>query len=442
VRILAEPARPGWTAAATRGIIDPSMVSFPGSPPGAPSREPTPRVTVPAGGWNALAIVTVAFACGSLAVLSVAPLSPFLVEAFRLSRAQVGLLLPAVYLGGVLMSLPSGWLTDQLGVRLVLGGGLAVLGVLMALAAGVSAFVPLLACLVLAGFGFSVLNPATGKAIVDWFPPRRRGAAMGVKQTGLTLGGIVGSLTLPPLAQAYGWRVAVLAAAGAAVLMAVVVGATYRRPAVAAAATSLPRVRLAEVGRYFRRPAIVLVLVSGFLLSMAQSSLLGYLVLFANETFAFSAIAAAQLLALAQIGGTAGRLAWGFLSDRFFGGRRRPGIVINALLGAVSYSLFALGDGLDPSLLIPLALAAGAGAFGWVGLYFALVAEIGGARHAGVLTGVAVSFSWSGVLVGPPLFGIVLEASGSYTRPWLVLAAIAVAVAAALPWPGPLVQRD
>src|SRR5256712_13429835 len=73
--------------------------------------------------WAILVLVTLAHALGALAVLSVAPLSPFLLDALHLSRAQVGLLLPAVYLGGVLMSLPAGWLTDRLGVAVPPGGG-------------------------------------------------------------------------------------------------------------------------------------------------------------------------------------------------------------------------------------------------------------------------------------------------------------------------------
>src|SRR5262245_32027872 len=139
-----------------------------------------------------LVLITLAHALGALAVLSVAPLSPFLLDALHLSRAQVGLLLPAVYLGGVLMSLPAGWLTDRLGVRTALGGGQALIGALVLTAALASELVVLLACLVVAGFGFSVLNPSTGKAVVESFPPRRRGLAMGIKQTGLTLGGLGG----------------------------------------------------------------------------------------------------------------------------------------------------------------------------------------------------------------------------------------------------------
>src|SRR5439155_949044 len=82
------------------------------------------------------------------------------------------------------------------------------------------------------------------------------------------------------------------------------------------------------------------------------------------------------------------------------------GVVVNALIGAGAYALLSLGDRLPAAGLVPLALVAGVGAFGWVGLYFALVAEIGGARYAGLLTGVAVAFAWSGVLVGPPVFGV------------------------------------
>jgi MFS family permease len=117
-------------------------------------------------------------------------------------------------------------------------------------------------------------------------------------------------------------------------------------------------------------------------------------------------------------------------------------VVASAVLGAAAYALFALGPALPPAAVIPLAVLAGAGAFGWVGLYFALVAEIGGARYAGVLTGVAVAFAWSGVLVGPPVFGLLLEATGSYAWPWLALTAIAVLVAATLPQLKPLVQRE
>ena len=392
--------------------------------------------------WPILALVTAAHGFGALSVLAVAPLAPFLLESLQLTRAQVGWFLPAVYLGGVLMSLPAGWLTDRLGVRATLALGQLVIGVGVILAALGANLAACLACLVFAGFGFSVLNPASGKAVVEWFPPRRRGVAMGIKQTGLTLGGLTGALTLPPLALAFGWHTALIAAGTLSLVSAALVALVYRSPAVTAAAPAAVRVRVGELRVFLRRPGVLVVFFSGLVLSIAQSSVLAYLALYTRETFAVSAVAAGQFLALAQAGGTASRLAWGAVSDRLFGGRRRPGVVVNALIGAGAYGALALGAWLPAPLVIPLAVIAGAGAFGWVGLYFALVAEIGGARYAGLLTGVAVAFAWSGVLVGPPGFGLLLDATGAYTVPWLVLAAISLAVALTLPRPRPLVQRD
>jgi len=130
------------------------------------------------------------------------------------------------------------------------------------------------------------------------------------------------------------------------------------------------------------------------------------------------------LITLAHALGALARLAWGAISDRFFCGRRCPGVVLNALIGSGAYALLALSDRLPVEGLVPLAIIAGVGAFGWVGLYFALVA-----------------FAWSGVLVGPPIFGLIVDRTGSYAWPCLGLACVGLAVAATLPWPAPLVER-
>ena len=116
--------------------------------------------------------------------------------------------------------------------------------------------------------------------------------------------------------------------------------------------------------------------------------------------------------------------------------------MISAGIGIVSFALLAAGPWLPTAMIALVAFTAGAAAFGWVGLYFTLVAELGGARYAGLLTGVAVTFSWSGVLVGPPIFGAIVQATGGWPASWLLLAVIALVVGLVLPRPRPLVQRD
>ncbi len=170
--------------------------------------------------------------------------------------------------------------------------------------------------------------------------------------------------------------------------------------------------RFADLGQFLGNRSLLVLLASGLALGMTQAAVLAYLALFAREWLGLTVVAAGGLLALVQAGGTASRLGWGIVSDRLFGGRRRPCVIINSLIGGATSLIFASAVPLPGPLLGVIAVIAGAGAFGWVGLYLALAAEVGGARYAGLLTGVAVACAWSGVLVGPPLFGLLLAGDG------------------------------
>ena len=97
--------------------------------------------------WTVLLLLTGAHALSAAAALAVAPLAPVLLDALDLTRAQIGLLVPAIYLGGVLMSLPAGWITDRLGVRPTLAAGLLFEAAMIALAGEAPRFTVLLACL-------------------------------------------------------------------------------------------------------------------------------------------------------------------------------------------------------------------------------------------------------------------------------------------------------
>lgn len=157
-----------------------------------------------AGRWLLLAVLTTSYGAGAFGMLGISPLSPSLVEGFALSRLQVALIVPSIYLGGLFFWLPGGRLADRLGVRKSLLGGLALGAAGLAAGAWSPGFPAFLACLFVAGIGWSVVNPALGRAIIDLFPVRERGMAMGIKQMGLTLGGVASALVLPSIAAALG----------------------------------------------------------------------------------------------------------------------------------------------------------------------------------------------------------------------------------------------
>jgi len=393
--------------------------------------------------WWLLAVLTAAYGAGAFGVLGVSPLSPFLLGAFRLTRVEVGLLLPAVYVSGLLVSLPAGRLADRLGARACLLGGLALAAAMLALGASVRTYPRLLGCLTLAGVGWALVNPALATAIIELFPPTRRGVAMGIKQMGLTVGGVAAALALPPLAARLGWRAALVACA-AVVAAPVVLAWRPLAPLGGRRAAAPGRPGPAAAGGWWwaRRPALLVLFAAGFGLGMTQSALLGFLPLFATQRLGVSAVGAGVLLAAAQAGGAAARVGLGLASDRWFGARRTPWLVLTAALAALTFGVFAWARPGGGALAAGVAFWAGAGTLGWVGLYLVLSAEAGGRAQAGLLTGVGMAFILGGILAGAPLFGAVLDATDSYTLAWSAFALLALAVGVALAAGGRAIARE
>jgi ACS family hexuronate transporter-like MFS transporter len=375
--------------------------------------------------WTLLTVLTAAYGMGAFGMLGASPLTPSLVDGFALTRLQVAFIVPSVYVGGLLFSLPGGHLADRWGVRPTLLGALAVGGLGLLTAALAPRFALFLLGLVIAGSGWSVVNPVLGKAIVDIFPLTERGIAMGIKQMGLTLGGLLSALVLPPIAARWGWRAAVAACAVAVTLPVVAAW----RPLAPMAGPTAPRSTGAFSWSWTRRPALLVVFGAGVVLGMVQSAVLAYLPLFSVQALGFSHVGTGILIAASQAGGAVSRLGLGAASDRWSSGRRPPWLVLTSALAAVIFLVYAWVPTAAPLWAGVLAFAAGVGAYGWVGIYFVISAEAGGATESGLLSGVSFAAIVVGLLTGAPIFGMMLEAFDSYGAAWTTFALLSALVA-------------
>ena len=395
--------------------------------------------------WFLLAILTASYGAGAFGMLGISPLSPSLVAGFGLTRLQIAFIVPSIYLGGLLFSLPGGRLVDRLGVRPSLLGGLIVGAVGLAAGALSPGFGTFLVCLFLAGTGWSVVNPALGKAIMDLFPAHERGVAMGIKQMGLTLGGIASALVLPHIAAALGWRAAI---AACGLVVALPVPLTWRplgrldgEPAARPASVEREGTR-ASAWSWARRPAILTFFASGLFLGMVQAAVLSYLPLYTIEALGFDTIGAGLLVACSQAGGAVSRLVLGAASDRWLADRRSVWLALTGAVGASSFAAYAVWLVAAPLGAGTLAFAAGVGAYGWVGIFFVMSAELGGSRSAGLLSGAAFASIVVGLLVGPAAFGLLLVRWDSYAVPWTTFAGLSALVTIATILVGPAIDRE
>ena len=105
------------------------------------------------------------------------------------------------------------------------------MGLALIAASAVHTYPWLLFWLMIYGIGYSAVTPAGSHAIIFFFKKADRGLAMGLRQCGVPLAGVLGSLALPAIALRfdYGWA---LAAAGIVTII-VCAGASfyYREPA-------------------------------------------------------------------------------------------------------------------------------------------------------------------------------------------------------------------
>jgi MFS family permease len=161
---------------------------------------------------------------------SIAALTPFLIAAFDLSYAQVGLLMGLFMLPGVVIALPGGLLGQRYGsVRVVLAGlGLMLVGgmiVSYSLGFGLAALGR-----ALSGVGGVLVNIMLARMVAEWFRGRELPTAMGVMLSAWPFGMALALAVLGPLAAAVSWRVAEYVTVAAAGLALALIALGYRDP--------------------------------------------------------------------------------------------------------------------------------------------------------------------------------------------------------------------
>ena len=324
-----------------------------------------------------------------------------------------------MFLGALSVSLPAGRLTDRLGAGATLA--LALTGVAFGIGiAALAASKTLFLCgVALGGVGYGAVNPATNVLSTSMVPRRHRAFFLSIKQTGVTLGGLLAGAILPSLAGALGWRSALMVPI--AMLFGCALGAVWaaRReragwfdaPVVAGGRSGLVSVPV---------PSAKATAVFGFVSSGVQLSVAGYLTIYLVDTHHFSRPAAGAGLSVAFAAGCVGRLAWGALSDRRFASHASTLVVRSA---GSAIGLLALTSGVGGVMLWAVIALVGFCSIGWNGVYMALITDRAGDAKLGRATGRGLMFLYGGVVVIPPLLGALHDAVHSWPAVWAAAAA-------------------
>ncbi|GAA5156324.1 MFS transporter [Nocardioides marinquilinus] len=351
--------------------------------------------------------------------------APFLIPALRddygLSLAGAGVVAAAPTFGLVLTLVAWGLVTDRRGERFALLASLS-----LTVAAGVLAAVlgttpaALAVLLFLAGAASGGTNAASGRIVVGWFPPLRRGLAMGVRQMAQPAGVGLAALTIPAISTTTGVRAALVVplVVGTAALLAVAVvvldpprpDRTPERSASPYRSSYLPRIHVASA-----------------LLVVPQFAVWTFALVWLVDDRGWSPAAAGTLVAVAQLLGALGRIAAGQLSDAVRS-RLRP-LQWVALSGAGVMAALGIAAGAGSAVAVPLVVVAAVVTVAYNGLAYTAVAERAGPFWSGRAMGLQNTGQYLVATAVPPLGGLAVTHAG---YAWTFALAGAFAVGACL----------
>ena len=357
----------------------------------------------------------------AMALLTLPVMAPVAAQALSVSPAMVGFYVSITYLGAMFASLTSGNTVSRFGPIRVSQLGLLLCALGLCLCA--TPWLPVIAIgALLIGLGYGPITPASSQILARTTPADRMALVFSIKQTGVPLGAMMAGAIVPSLMLALNWQWTMVMVAIACVLSALLAQPLRQEldelrqanlPFQMSALTSPIRMVLGH------RPLATMAACS-FMFCMVQMSLTTYLVTYLHDDLSYGLVSAGLLLSVTQMGGMGGRILWGFVADKWLGAQKT--LALLAALMALCSLTTALFLPVLPLWGIWMVLIVyGASAIGWNGVYLSEVARQAPEGKASVATGGTLTFTFLGVVIGPPIFGALSTAFGSYRAGFLAL---------------------
>jgi sugar phosphate permease len=353
-----------------------------------------------------LAVGMLAQIAGTLLANAPIFLIPYLHLERGLTLVEAGFLASTPLVATMLTLVVWGAIVDRIGERLSLTIGLAIVTVGGLGAALSSTYVWLGLFWLIAGVGAASTNSASGRLVVGWFPPQRRGTAMGIRQTALPLGIGLAAFIVPVTAEAQGLRAALLVPTVVCAVATVVVALLVVDPPRPTRAEAAVSGQLANP--YHGSFRLGRIHVASMLLVIPQITVWTYMLVWLIDDRGWSTAAAGALVGSTQLLGSAARIGVGWWSDRV-GSRLKP---MRLVAVATLVTMLALGLLEDTPLAVTIMIVATAVTVASNGLAFTAVAELGGPFWSGRAMGVHNTGQYLVAALVPPLVGALVTDRG------------------------------
>jgi len=266
---------------------------------------------------------------------------------FHLSDTQIGLLGSAFVWLYAIVGVPLGRIADSWSRKNLLAWGVVIWASLTASAAFATNYAILLLTRVGVGVGEATCAPSATSWLGDLFPPGKRSRVLALFMLGVPVGGALSFFFSGPLAQAFGWRAAMVLAATPAVLL-VPALLKMHEPERGASETQYRPLASGSIWKVLQVPTLWWIIASGALLNFNMYAIGTFLPAFLGRVHGLSLARSGMATGVVYlIGGVGGGLTAGFLGDTVFY-RRKDGRMLGAAVFALAGVPFACIGILQP----------------------------------------------------------------------------------------------
>ncbi|GIN21243.1 MAG TPA: MFS transporter [Bacillus bacterium] len=379
--------------------------------------------------WFVLIVATLSQTCASFVIFGMGPMAAFYQQTFNLSQFETGMIVSTVNIGPIISMIIFGNMMDKYGEKWVVGLGSILLGLNTFIAYLIDSYIVLLTNLLFVGIWYGTAQPGGSSAIVKWFPRKHRGLAMGIRQTGIPVGGALAAISLPFFFYRFGLEAAILLQAFIATVGGLIFLLIYKNPG-----TEIQPEHYTfkeKIIRIKNNSQLYPVLFIGMTMVSVQLIIVAHLMGYLKKMLGLDLELAGSLLSLALIGGTFGRLILAWISDNIFAGNRSKPLLLTIWSTVFIILLFLSGMSMPLWGIGLLCFFFGFLGIGWYSLFIVMIAEKSDKNFIGLTVSFALTINQFFIVASPALFGLLVDWTNGYFIPFAILA---VAISAGGIW--------
>ncbi|MEX3623044.1 MFS transporter [Viridibacillus arvi] len=378
--------------------------------------------------WLIVLVATLSQTAATFVTYGMGPIAAFYQIEWDLSALQTGFIVSAVNIGPIFSMIIFGYWMDKKGEKQIIGWGSILLGLSVLTLVFVNNYIILLLLLVLVGIWYGSAQTGGSTAIVKWFPDKHRGLALGIRQTGIPIGGVLASVLLTYTYYHYELSAVhivqgIMAIAGGLLFL-----VAYHEPKESVATASKSVSFKEKMNAIKNNKGLYPIYIVGIVMMSIQMIIIAHFMSYLHKEGNYSLTQAGEYLSLILIGGMIGRVAIAWVSDQFFEKNREKLLFIVMIVTVVLTLILPLVIHAELVMLL-FCFLLGFVAIGWYSLFIACVTEQSDPRYIGLTVSSALTLNQLFIVIAPSLFGLIVIILNSYQLA-LYLVGIIVALGA------------